>query len=58
VVEKAFPKEDRVLVSGVNVRKVHQKPTRTNAKGQTIEKSLPIHVSNVKLATKTSKKKN
>ena len=46
---KAFPKKDMVLVEGVNVVKKHQKATRSNSKGQVVEKPSPIHVSNVKL---------
>ena len=55
-VEKAFPREDRVLVSGVNIRKVHEKAKRAGGKGQMVERSLPIHVSNVMLVnSKTGK---
>lgn len=55
-VERAFPAESRVLVSGVNVRKVHEKARRTGAKGQIVEKIMPIHVSNVMLVNaKTGK---
>lgn len=43
---KAFPKESRVLVSGVNVVKRHQKPGMAGP-GGVVEKELPIHVSNV-----------
>jgi large subunit ribosomal protein L24 len=51
VVTEAFPKRDMVLIEGVNVKKKHQKATGRNArKGQIIEKSFPIHVSNVMLA--------
>jgi len=47
-VSEAFPKINMVLVDGVNVKKKHQKPRGRNArKGQILEKSLPIHVSNV-----------
>lgn len=46
VVEKAFPKDSKVLVSGVNLYKKHQKPTQQDAGGY-IDKNLPIHVSNV-----------
>ncbi len=46
---RAFPKEDKVLVEGVNAKKVHQKPKKSGEKGATIEKNFPIHVSNVKL---------
>ena len=45
---KAFPKEDRIIVSGVNVLKVHQKPRKGGEKGQIIDKTMPIHVSNVR----------
>ena len=45
---KAFPKEDKVLVSGVNVLKVHQKPRKSGEKGQIIDKTMPIDVSNVR----------
>jgi large subunit ribosomal protein L24 len=47
---KAFPREDKVLVEGVNVKKKHQKATKSGQKGQIVEVSHPIHVSNVKLA--------
>jgi large subunit ribosomal protein L24 len=46
IVEKVFPKDSRVLVSGVNVAKSHQKPSAAGA-GGVIEKELPIHISNV-----------
>lgn len=52
VVERAFPKLNRVLVSGVNVRKVHERATRGGKKGQVVERSLPIHASNVARVTK------
>ena len=45
---KAFPKENKVIVSGVNVLKVHQKPRKGGEKGQIIDKTMPIDVSNVK----------
>jgi len=47
-VSQAFPKTGMVLVDGVNMKKKHQKPRGRNArKGQILEKSLPLHVSNV-----------
>lgn len=48
---QAFPKFDMVLVEGMNVKKKHQKGTKAGAKGQIIETSHPVHVSNVKLST-------
>ena len=44
---RAFPKRDKIVVSGVNKFKKHQKARRTNEKGQIIEREMPIHVSNV-----------
>lgn len=58
-VSEAFPKEDRVLVEGVNMRKKHQKARGRNArKGQMVEKALPIHVSNVMLVDPKSGKRS
>lgn len=47
---RALPKENRVIVEGINIRKVHKRASRSGEKGQIIERSLPIHVSNVKIA--------
>jgi len=46
---EAFPKESRILVEGMNLRKKHQRPKRSGEKGQIIEMPAPIHISNVKL---------
>ena len=43
---KVFPKEDRVLVSGVNVVKRHQRQTQTQ-QGGIISKEAPIEASNI-----------
>lgn len=48
-VVKALPKENKVIVSGVNVLKKHSRPRKSGQKGQVIEKTMPIHVSNVML---------
>lgn len=47
-VVKAFPKENKIIVSGVNVLKTHQKPRKAGEKGQIVDKTMPIHISNVK----------
>lgn len=49
-VMKAMPKEGKVIVSGVNISKKHQKARKSGEKGQIIEKAMPISVSNVKKA--------
>ena len=46
---KAFPTERKVLIESVNLKKRHQKPKKTGAKGQIIQKPAPIDVSNVKI---------
>jgi len=53
---KAFPKKNKVLVEGVNLRKKHQKPKRTGDKGEIIEIPGPIDVSNVKIICPKCKK--
>ena len=47
---KAFPSMDKVIVSGLNIVKVHQKPRKSGEKGQIVDKAMPMHVSNVKKA--------
>jgi large subunit ribosomal protein L24 len=47
-VVKALPKENKIVVSGVNVLKVHKRARKSNEKGQIIDKTMPIHVSNVR----------
>ena len=47
-VTKAMPKENKVIVAGVNLVKRHQKPSQENA-GGIVSKEMPIHVSNVAL---------
>ncbi len=42
-----FPRSNRVLVKGVNIRTKHIKPTQQNPRGGVIEKEMPIHISNV-----------
>lgn len=43
---RVFPAEGRAIVSGVNVIKKHQKPTRTS-EGGIIEKEAKIQLSNI-----------
>lgn len=46
---KVFPKESRVIIEGVNIRKRHSKPTQNNPQGGIMEKEAPIQISNVML---------
>lgn len=45
---RAIPKEERVVVEGVNLRKKRVRPKKRGDKGQTVELPSPMHVSNVK----------
>ena len=51
-VQRVLPKKDRVVVSGINTVKKHQRPVRAG-RGQVqpgiIEFEAPIHISNVML---------
>lgn len=44
-----FPKKERVLVEGINMRVHHDNPTQDNPQGGRIEREGSIHVSNVML---------
>jgi len=48
-VVRAFPKDDLILVEGVNMKKKHERSRKANSKGQIVDKAMPIHVSNVML---------
>ncbi|REK69131.1 50S ribosomal protein L24 [Paenibacillus paeoniae] len=43
----AYPRENRVLVEGVNMVKKHSRPSQANPQGGIIEQEAAIHVSNV-----------
>ncbi|EFM11479.1 ribosomal protein L24 [Paenibacillus curdlanolyticus YK9] len=43
----AYPRENRVLVEGVNIVKKHARPSQANPQGGIIEQEAAIHVSNV-----------
>lgn len=47
---KSLPKNNKVIVEGLNQVKKHMKPKRNGEKGTTVSISLPLDVSNVALA--------
>ena len=60
---KVYPKKNRVIIEGVNLRKRHTKASQSNPQGGIIEKEAPIDASNVMIldpksseATKIGKK--
>ncbi|CAN7290627.1 50S ribosomal protein L24 [Phenylobacterium sp. LjRoot219] len=44
---KVFPKEQRVLVEGLNMVQRHTRPTQFDPQGGIKNKEAPLHVSNV-----------
>jgi large subunit ribosomal protein L24 len=46
---KVMPKEERVVVEGVNLVKRHTKPDIAHPQGGVISREAPLHVSNVQL---------
>ena len=51
---QVFPEKDQVLVEGVRMIKKHAKRTQDRPDGGIIEREGPIHISNVKLASKAA----
>jgi len=54
-VVKAMPREDKVVVSGVNVAVRHKKPSQANPQGGLERVEAPLHVSKVAHVTKDGK---
>jgi large subunit ribosomal protein L24 len=50
VVTRAIPKNDKVVVSGINIATRHKKPSQTDPKGGLERIEAPLHVSNVAIA--------
>jgi len=46
-VSKVFPKENRVLVEGINIVQRHTRPTQLDPQGGIKNKEAPLHLSNV-----------
>src|SRR5699024_4486651 len=47
VILQALPKDNRVIVEGVNNVKIHAKPSQTNPQGGILDQEAAVHVSNV-----------
>ena len=54
-VVRAMPKENKVIVSGINVHARHRKPSQTNPQGGIERKEAPLHISKVAIATADGK---
>jgi large subunit ribosomal protein L24 len=46
---KAFPKAQKILVEGINLKKKHVRPRRDGEKGQVVEIPAVLDVSNAKV---------
>ncbi len=44
---KVFPKNNKVIIEGINIRKKHTKPSQKNPQGGILEIELPINASNI-----------
>ena len=49
-VTKVIPRDDKVIVSGINVHARHRKPSQLNPQGGIERKEAPLHVSKVAIA--------
>lgn len=49
-ITRVLVKENKVVVEGINTMKKHQRPRKSNEKGQVVNIAMPIHASNVKKA--------
>ena len=52
----SFPRDSKILVEGINIKKRHQKRRKENQKGQIVEKAVPILASKVMLLDSTGAK--
>jgi large subunit ribosomal protein L24 len=48
-VREVVTEDKKLIIEGINVKKVHTKPRKTGQPGGILEKELPVSVSNVKL---------
>jgi large subunit ribosomal protein L24 len=46
-VQKVMPKDNAVIIEGLNFAKKHTKPNKANPQGGVIDKALPINISKV-----------
>lgn len=53
---RVFPKKDRLVVKGVNIRTKHQKPQMQGQKGSLVKSESPIHRSRVMVYDPAEKK--
>ena len=52
---KVFPKDEKVLVDGLNMAQRHTKPSQADPQGGIKPKAMPVHVSNVAIVDSAGK---
>jgi large subunit ribosomal protein L24 len=57
VIKQAFPRDQKVLIEGINLRWHHRKPKAQNQKGERIQQEAPIHASKVRRVENAGGKK-
>ena len=55
---KALPERNMIVIAGVNMKKKHQRPQKSGQKGQIVDKTLPIHVSNAMIIDPSTGKRS
>lgn len=55
-VTHAFPKENKIVIEGVNIHKKHTRPKKQGQKGQVVQMPMPIHVSNAMIVCSSCSK--
>ena len=55
-VTEVFPKDNKIIIEGLNIVKKHVRAKREGEKGQRVEVPRPLDVSNVKLVCPKCKK--
>ena len=54
-ISKVITSNEKVVITGVNVSKKHQKPSQ-DSKGGIVDKEMPVHISNILAYDAKSKK--
>ncbi|OGI90442.1 50S ribosomal protein L24 [Candidatus Nomurabacteria bacterium RIFCSPLOWO2_01_FULL_40_15] len=47
-ITRVLVKDNKVVIEGINTMKKHQRPKKSDEKGQMINIAMPMHASNVK----------
>lgn len=53
---RVLPKENKIVVEGLNILKKHQRPRRSGEKGQILKIAMPVDASNVMIVDPKTEK--